>query len=85
MTEGNRIGLQMLERSARESTPTAYELALRMMEASEGLGATAEDFQKACAYVDRWVRSTQAVKAAGTTIAEVLRYRDAKLQELQEL
>lgn len=85
MTKGERFGIQLLEDTAKNETPTAYELALRMMEASEGLGATARDFDQAVAYVQRWTKSTQWAKTAGTTIAEVLRHRDAVLQELQEL
>lgn len=85
MTASERFGIQLLEETAKNETPTAYELALRMMEASEGLGATAQDFDQAVAYVQRWTKSTQRVKTAGTTIAEVLRHRDAVLKELQEL
>ena len=85
MTSGQRLGIQMLEETAKNETPTAYELALRMMEASEGLGATACDFAQAVQYVQRWTESTQAVKTASTTIAEVLRHRDTVLKELQEL
>lgn len=85
MTVSERFGIQLLEETAKNETPTAYELALRMMEASEGLGATAQDFDQAVAYVQRWTKSTQLVKTAGTTIAEVLRHRDAVLKELQEL
>ena len=85
MTASERFGIQLLEETAKNETPTAYELALRMMEASEGLGATARDFAQAVQYVQRWTESTQGVKAAGTTIAEVLRHRDAVLKELQEL
>lgn len=85
MTRGERFGIQLLEDTAKNETPTAYELALRMMEASEGLGATARDFAQAVNYVQRWTESTQGAKTAGTTIAEVLRHRDAVLKELQEL
>lgn len=85
MTASERFGIQLLEETAKNETPTAYELALRMMEASEGLGATVQDFDQAVAYVQRWTKSTQRVKTAGTTIAEVLRHRDAVLKELQEL
>ena len=85
MEESERFGIQLLEETAKNETPTAYALALRMMEASEGLGATARDFDRAVTYVQRWTKSTQRVKTAGTTIAEVLRHRDAVLKELQEL
>ena len=85
MTESERFGIQLLEETAKNETPTAYALALRMMEASEGLGATARDFDRAVTYVQRWTKSTQRVKTAGTTIAEVLRHRDTVLKELQEL
>ena len=85
MTEVERFGIRLLENTAKNETPTAYELALRMMEASEGLGATARDFAQAVQYVQRWTESTQGVKTAGTTIAEVLRHRDTVLKELQEL
>lgn len=85
MTESERFGIQLLEETAKNETPTAYALALRMMEASEGLGVTARDFDRAVTYVQRWTKSTQRVKTAGTTIAEVLRHRDAVLKELQEL
>lgn len=85
MTASERFGIKLLEGTAKNETPTAYELALRMMEASEGLGATAQDFDQAVAYVQRWTESTQGAKTAGTTIAEVLRHRDAVLKELQEL
>lgn len=82
MTEIECFGIRLLEETARNESPTAYELALRMMEASEGLGATARDFDQAVQYVQRWTKSTQGAKTAGTTIAEVLRHREAVLKEL---
>lgn len=85
MTESKIPGFRLLEETAKNETPTAYALAIRMMEAAEGLCATARDFDQAVAYVQRWTKSTQWAKTAGTTIAEVLRHRDTALKELQEL
>lgn len=74
--------LEMIEGSERTNPSKGYQLALRMMEASEALGATVADYRKAVYYIDLWCKRAVELQTAGTLIADVLRCRDTFLEEL---
>lgn len=76
--------LEMIEESERTNPSKGYQLALRMMDASEALGATVADYQKAVCYIDLWCKRVSELQTAGTLIADVQSSRRAFLEELRK-
>ena len=71
---------QSFREDIRKYQPAAYDLALRLLETAEALGATEHDFHAAVEYVEDWLRETKTLFPV--SMADVKRHRDAAVEKL---